>query len=190
MKLIVIRGNSGSGKTIITDTLADKLGAEKIHIDDFKSVILRDLRVKNKPIVLNDICKEAMMEAIALLEKMKSGGAPLVIMEELFYNEKFTEELNKYCVDNNIDVQWFRIEREMEKIIEAQESSERTTRKIRNSKEDIEMMESRIRENVIEGEVVIMNDGNIEDVLREFLVNISREGVGKEIFNEFKIPKH
>ena len=46
MKLIIIRGNSGSGKTIITDTLADKLGAEKIHIDDFKSVILRDLRVK------------------------------------------------------------------------------------------------------------------------------------------------
>ena len=190
MKLIIIRGNSGSGKTIITDTLADKLGAEKIHIDDFKSVILRDLRVKNKPIVLNDICKEAMMEAIALLEKMKSGGAPLVIMEELFYNEKFTEELNKYCVDNNVDVQWFRIEREMEKNVEMQESPERVSREIRNSKEDIEMMESQIRENVIEGERVILNNGIIEDAIREFLVNISREGVKKEISSEFKIPRY
>ena len=190
MKLIVIRGNSGSGKTVITDTLAEKLGSEKIHIDYLKGVIMGDSQVKNKPIVWDDIYKEAMMEALALLEKMKSEGAPLVIMEELFYNKKFTEELNKYCVDNNIEVQWFRIEREKEKIIERQESSERATRKVRNSKEDIEMIESQIRENVIEGEVVIMNDGNIEDVLREFLVNISREGVGKEIFNEFKIPKH
>ena len=117
MKLIVIRGNSGSGKTVITDTLAEKLGSEKIHIDYLKGVIMGDSQVKNKPIVWDDIYKEAMMEALALLEKMKSEGAPLVIMEELFYNKKFTEELNKYCVDNNIEVQWFRIEREKEKLL-------------------------------------------------------------------------
>ena len=190
MKLIVIRGNSGSGKTVITDMLADRLGAEKIHIDDFKSAILRDSRVEKKPVILEDICKEAMREAIALLDKMRSNGAPLVIIEELFYNREFTEYLKKYSIDNNVDVHWFRIEKEMEKIIELQESSERATRKIRNSKEDIEMMESRIRENVIEGELVIRNNGIIEDTIREFLSSLSGEGARKEMSNEFKIPRH
>ena len=46
MKLIVIRGNSGSGKTVITDTLAEKLGSEKIHIDYLKGVIMGDSQVK------------------------------------------------------------------------------------------------------------------------------------------------
>ena len=78
----------------------------------------------------------------------------------------------------------------MEKIIELQESSERATRKIRNSKEDIEMMESRIRENVIEGELVIRNNGIIEDTIREFLSSLSGEGARKEMSNEFKIPRH
>lgn len=190
MKLIVIRGNSGSGKTVITDTLAEKLGAEKIHIDYFKSAIMDDLVLKNKPIILEDICKEAMRETLTLLGKMKLGGTLSVITEELFYNKEFTEDLRKYCVDNNIDVQWFRIEREKEKIIEMQESSERVTREIRNSKEDLEMIESQIRENVIEGELVIMNNGIIEDAVREFIVNISGEGVRKEISSESKISRH
>lgn len=188
MKLIVIRGNGGSGKTVITDMLADKLGAEKIHIDDFKAAIRNDLRVKNMPIILKEISKEAMDKSLSLLGKMKSDGVHIVIIEELFYNKEFIEDLKKYCIDNSVDVQWFRLEREMEKITEVQESSERSNRKFRIS--NIGMMESRIRENVIEGELVIRNNDIIEDTIREFLVNISGEGVGKEIYSEFKMPKH
>ena len=58
------------------------------------------------------------------------------------------------------------------------------------TKEDIEMMESRIRENVIEGELVIRNNGIIEDTIREFLSSLSGEGARKEMSNEFKIPGH
>ncbi|MDP3004162.1 MAG: hypothetical protein Q8N43_01495 [Candidatus Azambacteria bacterium] len=181
MKLIVIRGNSGSGKTIITDTLADKLGAEKIHIDYLKTATQKDLLASSNPVNWKGVYKDVARETMARLAKMKSDGVPLVIIEELLTNKEFTKDLEKYCVDNSVEVQWFRIERGIEKIIELGESPERATREIRNSKENIEMIESQIRENVIEGEVVIMNNGIIEDAIHELLVNISGEGARKEI---------
>lgn len=157
MKLIVIRGPAGCGKTEIANRLAATLKAEVLHVDWLKTA----LRQADADATWPEIRSRAYVLAVERLQESEKTGVVAVVLEELLTDASFVRALQEFCVANGVEARWFRIRRPMEEMLAVENSSERTARPVRNSREDLEEMERGLDATAVSGEVVIENDASI-----------------------------
>lgn len=164
MKLIVLRGLPGSGKTELADRLAAEFGASVLHVDYFKTQIRKDFPDQFS---WPEVRAKAYDEALRYLAEEEKKGTPIIICEELFRDKDFVERLMNFCQENGVETKWFRIERGLEKLMELEQSPARVKRPIHNSREDFEMLDKEIKDIIISGEEVVDNNGELEESLNE-----------------------
>ena len=155
--IIFIRGLPRSGKTTISNTLAEKLKWKVIHVDDFK----KELMDQNpKAFFIQEVVPYSYKKTLEELEKNKGSD---LIVDELFRNKDFVQEALNFCNKNNISYRWFNIERDMDKLVEANENR---LGKVKPTPEILKRMKEEIDGATIEGEVKIYN-GNIKECVQE-----------------------
>lgn len=164
MKLIILRGLPGSGKTELANKLAVDLGAEVLHIDYLKTQIMKDFpgqftwpRVKAM----------AYDKTIEYLTEQKENGVQIIILEELLQRKSFVDRLQNFCREQGIEMAWFRLKRGMDKLIEVENGSARANRPAHNRPEDFEKIEREIRQAEVVGEIEINNNGSLDETMKE-----------------------
>lgn len=164
MKLIILRGLPGSGKTELSERLATELGASVLHIDDFKTQIRKDFPGQFS---WPEVRVKAYDEALRYLSEEEKKGTALIICEELFLDKEFVERLMSFCQENGVEAKWFKIERDLEKLMELEQSPVRAKRPVHNSKEDFERLDREIRGILIPEEEVVENNGELTESLNK-----------------------
>ena len=88
MKLIILRGLPGTGKTIIAKKLTQQIqNSIVIHVDEFKI----DYRKLNKDCKFIDACKHSYKKTIKKLSSITDKE--IAIIEELFYDSNFVNKI-------------------------------------------------------------------------------------------------
>ncbi len=182
MKLIIIRGLPGSGKTELANKLAADLGAEVLHIDYLKTQIMKDFPGQFTWPEIRAKAYEATLEYLAQAE---AKGIATLVCEELLRDKEFVERLRSFCQEKGVETVWFRVERDLEKLLELEETLERAKRPRHNSREDLENLGRDIKNIVIPDEKVINNNGELVEALAS-LKNILKE---QSLASELKFIK-
>ena len=107
-----------------------------------------------------------------ILENIKElfdKGDKTVIIEELFNDKNLVQKIKEFCDENNIEINWFYIERDLDKLLEIESKRERV---IKNTKEDFEKLEKELDEVGIENEITIDNNRTIKDSVESILEKI------------------
>ena len=147
MKIIFIRGLPGTGKTTIAKQLARKFNARYLNIDEFK--------IKAKTGDFKKDCLYAYkmtLDSLSLLRKDKNIN--YIIMEEIFYNKKFVNDLIKFTKDNHFLSYWFQVKRSLRDLLKVESLRKR---KIKNIKNDFHYLQKGIDSIKIKDEKVIKN---------------------------------
>ncbi len=160
--IIFLRGLPGTGKTVISNKLAQILRCEVIHVDDFKGELM-----KRKPGAnfLKEVVPYSYERTLDKLSKHKGSD---VVVEEIFRNEGFVQRVMNFCDQNKIKATWFKITRDRKFLLEV---DDKRTRKIKNDEETLMRMEDQIHSIRIDGEVLIDNQ-NIEESVNMILGTI------------------
>ncbi|MDD2935400.1 MAG: AAA family ATPase [Candidatus Pacebacteria bacterium] len=161
MKLIILRGLPGCGKSTIAEILSENLECSVVYGDFFK----REFLVKNKN--FQEACEYSYKKIFEEVEKYAEKKEEVVIIEELFDNKEFVERIKNFCRENNIQIYWFYIKRELEKLLEVEQKRDR---KIKNTVDDFKKLQDSLNEIKNEGEIVVDNNGNIEESIN-FVLN-------------------
>jgi hypothetical protein len=161
MRIIAIRGIAGSGKTELANNLASKLDAEVLHVDWLKSALKKNFPEKGWP----EIRALAYDKALKQIEEFRLQNVKALVVEELFIDSHFVSSVQKFCESNAIPLQFIRVERSIEQLLEAERG--RAERPIENSRQDLEDMEQQLDAIKISGERIIRNNGSIEEAARE-----------------------
>ncbi|MEI8339388.1 MAG: AAA family ATPase [bacterium] len=155
MKLIILRGLPGCGKTTLANKIGLEAGAPIIHGDDFKLEYMKIERDFKKALQYSyDKITENIKEYISKDEKV-------VVVEELFNDQTLVNNIIQISKENNIDTHWFRIKRDLDKLLETEAKRER---KVKNTLEDFQKLEKELDNIIIEGEVVLENNSNIDEL--------------------------
>ena len=161
--IIFLRGLPGSGKTVIADALAERLNWKVVHVDEFK----RELRKKNPNAdFLKEIVPASYHIALHNLEEQKDSD---LVVEELFNDRTFVENVLKVCEKNNIPCRWFKVVRDKKDVLHINTNNIRK-RTVVNSPEAIEVIERELEEVKIGGEMDIYNrtiDQSVDEILSE-----------------------
>lgn len=165
MKLIILRGLPGSGKSTIAEKLSDKLGGKVIYGDSFK----REFMSANTDFKNEEVFEYSHNKIFNEIEKYFSQKEKLVIVEELFDNKEFVEKIKVFCKENNIEIFWFYIKRDLEKLLEIENKRER---KIKNTIEDFKKLKKDIENIKNSEEFIVVNDKSIEDSVKSILENL------------------
>ena len=163
MKLIILRGLPGCGKSTIVEELSKKLGCDVVYGDSFK----RDFMNNNINFKNEDIYNYAHRKILEELENYFNERKEILIIEELFENKNFVEKLKQFCDKNKIEIKWFFIKRDLEKLLEVEDKRDR---KIKNKLEDFKELEKCLDDLNNEGEIKIDNNGVIENSVN-FILN-------------------
>ncbi|AQY51140.1 hypothetical protein PWEIH_12300 [Listeria weihenstephanensis FSL R9-0317] len=102
-KLIIIRGNSGSGKTTVARRLQEKLGDGTLLVS--QDIVRRDmLRVRDR-------CGNLSVELIQTIAEYGNGKCAYVIVEGILGKANYQNMLQSllHSFDNNADVYYFDI---------------------------------------------------------------------------------
>lgn len=159
MKLIILRGLPGTGKTIIAKILKKIFfNSEIISIDKLK---IQALKSKYSFLKANKIGFEKSMQELSKLSKTKE----VIILEEIICNKKFYHELNNFIKDMECELYWFRITRKLNHLL-AVESKRK--RKIKNTKKDFLNLKKEIEMIEIKSEHKIKND-DLGKTIKEIL---------------------
>jgi adenylate kinase family enzyme len=160
--IIFIRGIPGSGKTVIADKLAEKIGWKVIHIDDFK----KEFSDKNpKAFFIEEVVPYSYKKTLEILENYKNEN---IIVEEIFRNRDFVQQISDFCDKNNITNRWFNIVRDIKKVLE---TNEMRNRKVKNMAKTLESMRQQIDDVKIEKEITINNE-NIDESVQKIFNNL------------------
>lgn len=159
MRIIALRGIAGSGKTELANRLAPLLSAEVLHVDWLKSDFKKKFPEKDWP----EIRAMAYDEALKQIETFKLKNIDTLIIEELFIDPSFVASLQNFCTSNGIALDFIRVERDIEQLLETEKG--RTDRPIKNSRQDLEDMEKQLDAIKIPNEHIIQNNGPIEETL-------------------------
>ncbi|MFA5000893.1 MAG: AAA family ATPase [Candidatus Paceibacterota bacterium] len=178
MKLIILRGLLGSGKTELANKLAADLGAEVLHIDNFKTQIRKDFPGQYS---WTEIKAKAYDSALEYLAKAETNEVPVLVCEELLQDKAFVRRLIDFCQEKGVETSWFRVERSLEKLLELEQTPERAKRPVHNSKEDFENLDREIREIVIPDEKIIDNNGSLSEALLEIENLLGGENLSREL---------
>lgn len=164
MVIIFLRGLPGSGKTSIAHKLEEKLDcAEVIHSDAFKIDYLK----KHKDCDFADACKYSYSKTIKRLSTL--SVKKIIIVEELFYDSDFVQKIRDFCREKNIRTFWFYLKRNLNKLLEIENSRKR---KIKNTRGGLLKLQKDLDKIKIENEKIVLNDGNIDESVNFILENI------------------
>lgn len=172
MKIIALRGASGSGKSFLAKEISKHLGGKVICIDWIKSSVLRKEIVKNND--WTTIYKLTSEGLVSQLRELLDNNESLVIIEELFINIELINKVISFSNDKNVEIKWFKINRSMEQLLEVTKSNERQERKVKNTEADLKSMICSLKETPINGEIIINNDKSKEDVILQLLNYIEK----------------
>lgn len=179
MNIIIIRGLPGSGKTEIADRLSRELKIPVLHIDYLKTQIMKDFPGQYS---WNEIRAKAYDQALNYLADLNKKGTESIICEELLADKDFAIELQNFCSNAKIKIYSFKIERNIEKLLELENSPERVARPRRNTREDLDELNRKINEIIIPNEIVIENNGEVSETLSEIKILLARERPARELF--------
>lgn len=157
--IIFLRGLPASGKTTLANILANELNWRVIHVDHYKNEF-----ISQNPDALSskEFIPYGHKKTLEELSNIKNNANTIV--EELFWNKDFVQEILDFCKKNNVQYQWFKLVRDKKYLLSAK-------RKIRNTFKDFETMEKQIDDIKIEGEIVI-NNQNIDESIKQIIANI------------------
>ncbi len=161
MRLITLRGLPGCGKSVIAKKLGEKLNVEVIKGDFFKLEFMKNSSS------FKEACSFAYDKIFEKIKELFDKRNKIIIVEELFNDKDLFEKIKVFCLESNIEIVSFYIDRDLEKLLEVENKRER---KIKNSKEDFEKLKKEIKEIKIENEVVIDNNGIIENTV-DFIID-------------------
>jgi len=150
MKVIVIRGLPGVGKTVVSEILEEIFEAEVIHVDNFKLKEMKSGKSVEKSL---EIAYEQTLKKLYLLHKKNRD---YIILEEIIHEKDFLEKLYKFVNETRSQAYWFRLMRPIEKLLEVESNRKR---RIKNTKEDLFKLKQDIESCKIKGECWIKNNG-------------------------------
>ncbi|MCK5285638.1 MAG: AAA family ATPase [Candidatus Pacebacteria bacterium] len=163
MELIILRGLPGCGKSTIAEKLGGRLDAPVVFGDFFK----REFMKSNSSFENKEMYQYSYIKIFEKIKELFENGNKRIITEELFNDKNLVDKIKEFCKENNINIKSFFIERDIEKLLEIEESRER---KIKNTKVDFEKLEKEIIEIEIEDEIILNNNKKIEGSL-EFILS-------------------
>jgi adenylate kinase family enzyme len=155
MKLIILRGLPGCGKTTLANKIGQEAGAPVIHGDDFKLEYMR---------IERDFKKALQYSYDKILENIKSyisNDEKVVVVEELFNDQNLVNNILQVCKEHNIDTHWFRVKRDLDKLLETEAKRDR---KIKNTLEDFQKLEQELDSIKIDNETILENNSAIEEL--------------------------
>lgn len=156
MKLIIIRGIPGTGKTKISEILGKIIvDSEIIRGDNFKIQAM-----KNKKTFAESL-EISYKKILFKLESLYKNKRKIVIVEEVLCSKEFYDKLHNFIVKTKSEALWFRLTRPIGKLLEVESKRKR---KIKNSEEDLIKLSRELDLIKIEGEVIIKNDNLIFSV--------------------------
>ena len=156
---IFIRGLPGSGKTTISNKLAEQLHWDVIHVDHYKTEFISQ---NQDAYITKEFIPYSHKKTLEKLSDIKNN----VIIEELFWNNDFIQALLSFCKKNNIQYQWFKLIRDKKTLLSIK-------RKIRNTFKDFETMEKQIDDIKIKDEIII-NNQNTDETIKQILTFIDK----------------
>jgi len=163
MKLIILRGLPGCGKSTIAKKLGENLNSDVVNGDVFKLESLE----KNKSF------EEALLYSYKkIFKKIKMFFAEekeFIIVEELFYDKNLIDKIKDFCEQNNVKIYWFFIGRNIKEILEVEKNRDR---KIKNSEGDFEKLKQKLEDVKIKDEVFINNNEEIDKSVKLILEKI------------------
>lgn len=180
MKIIFLRGLPGSGKTKLANRLAEQLSAEVLHVDELKVEAKKNLEL------WPEARQKAYNQTLDYFTDAKNRGVDIVICEELMADTEFVKRLETFCRENQIEAFWYRIDREMTKLLELENSPERVNRSPKNSEEDFKRLSREIEGIVVPGEIVINNNDTLDIALSEIKKQLELQ-IPSELIRVFKI---
>ncbi|MBU4536787.1 zeta toxin family protein [Patescibacteria group bacterium] len=139
MKLIILRGLPGCGKSIIAEKLGEKLDNPVIHGDFFK----REYMKNNSDFKNSDVYQYSYNKIFEKIKDLFKSGEKFLIVEELFNDKDLVEKIKDHCLENNIEIKSFFIQRDLEKLLALEEVR---GRKIKNTQEDFKKLEKEIKD--------------------------------------------
>lgn len=148
MKLLIIRGVPGTGKTTVAKILGEILPNSKIiNVDSFK------LKEMNKGKTFEEAKNIAYDESLKILNLLQKEE--YIILEEILCEKEFLNKLQEVCYEKKIKVYYFRLLRRIDKLLitEAQRK-----RKIKNTQKDLLKIKKDLDKLVIKGEQRIKNN--------------------------------
>lgn len=163
MKLIILRGLPGSGKSVIAGKLGEQLNKSVVSGDVFK------LEFMKNNCDFKEACQLACAKVFEKIKELFNERNKIIIIEELFHNRDFFNKIKNFCEKNNIEIKSFYIKRDLDKLLEVEKNRER---KIKNTKEDFEKLKKELDEIKIENEVIIDNNNGVEDSVKFILGKI------------------
>lgn len=164
--IIFLRGLPVSGKTTLANILANELNWNVIHVDDYKNEFIHQ---NANALFSKEVIPYSHKKTLEELSNIKNNAN--VVVEEIFWNKDFVQELLDLCKKNNVQCQWFKLVRDKKDFLSAK-------RKIRNTLRDFETMEKQIDDIKIEGEIVI-NNQNIDESIKKIITILY---LGKNVY--------
>jgi len=150
MKVIFIRGLPGTGKTIVTELLKEKLpNSEVINVDDFKINPIQNGET------LKNIMKIAYKQLLKRLYEFSLINKEYVIIDELICEKRFLKKIFFFLNQTNSLSYWFRLRRKLKELLKVEAGR---NRKIKNSLKDFSKLKKKIESLKIAGEYQIKND--------------------------------
>ena len=160
MKLIILRGVPGCGKTTIAEVLLKKLNATYMNIDKFKFMPNSGDRYRRRAF--------AYKKTIEELDKIKKNSG-YVIVDEVFDNKEFVENIIKFTRENNIKYNSFYITRRLEELVKTEETR---NRHVKNDVNNFIELAKAIESVEIENELIIKNI-NINESVKLIIKKLS-----------------
>jgi len=166
MKLIVIRGPAGCGKTEIANILADRLSAAVVHADWLKTAV----RHRHPEIADRHRIRQLAYEGtLRELKRLYQARAPVVIVEELLIDPDFVNALRRFGDRLAERPVWFRLKRDLDKLMSTEETPRRQARPQQNSRADLLEMERQLDRLPVPDEIRIDNNGPIDGAVTTIL---------------------
>lgn len=157
MKLIIIRGLPGTGKTVVSRILGKIFpDSEILNVDKYK----KKLRIKggNFRQSLDIAYKKA-------IKKLNSSKAQIIIIDEIINDAGFYNDLQKLIYKKRAEAHWIRLIKHIDFLMELEKSRKR---KIKNTRQYFDNLKREVDLIKIPGEIKIKND-NLALTLKKIL---------------------
>ena len=168
MKLVILRGLPGCGKSTIAEELSNKLNSQVIYGDSFK----REFMIANSDFKNEEVYLYSYDKITEEIERYFDQKEKLVVVDELFDNKEFVGRVKSFCKESNIEIFWFYIQRDFEKLLETEHQRER---KIKNTIEDFKSLQNSLDKIKNEEEVFVDNNNDIKDSVEFILKNLENK---------------
>ena len=151
MKLIVLRGIPGTGKSAVASIIQSKISrTEILAVDQFKVAAMKE------GLNFKQAIQVSYKKGIERLKELNhSEDADFVILEEILCDKNFFVAIQKLVEENGITTYWFKLERSFDLLLEVEKGR---TRKVKNSLLDLQNLKKEVDAIQIQGEETLINE--------------------------------